>query len=131
MRDEGDDNNFNQLLSKIEVEEGKFTKFSSDLILKINFIKFKFNSIGYKRDLLLDLKDEEKRRVFSINDEDKFIFKTIEEVVRRLNKVFPNYSDAFILESLKGNSFNIYQTYKYLTDPKTYSSKNIFIFTKN
>ena len=71
----------------------------------------------------MDLKDEEKKRIFSINDEDKFIFKTVEEVVKRLNKVFPNYSDAFILESLKGNSFNIHQTYKYLTDPKTYSSK--------
>ena len=73
----------------------------------------------------MDLKDEEQRNVFSINDEDKFIFKNIEELVKRMNKVFPNYSDAFVLESLKGNSFNIYLTYKYLKDPKTNSS-NLF-----
>ena len=71
----------------------------------------------------MDLKEEEKRKVFSINDEDKFIFKTIEEVVKKMNRQFQNYSDAFILESLKGNSFNIFFTYKYLKDPKANSSK--------
>lgn len=70
----------------------------------------------------MDLKEEEQRNVFSINDEDKFVFKTIEEVVKKINRVFPNYSDAFILESLKGNSFNIFLTYKYLKDPKSNAS---------
>jgi hypothetical protein len=77
----------------------------------------------------MDLKVEETRNVFSINDEDKFIFKNIEDLVKKMNKFFPHYSDAFVLESLKGNSFNIYLTYKYLKDPKTNSSNLIcFIF---
>ena len=71
------------------------------------------------------MKEEEKKQVFSINDEDKFIFKTIEEVVKKISKSFPIYSEAFILESLKGNSFNIYQTCKYLIDPKNNTSKKI------
>jgi len=77
----------------------------------------------------VDLKAEERRNVFSINDEDKFIFKNIEEVVKKMNKFFPNYSDAFVLESLKGNSFNILLTYKYLKDPKSNTS-NLFLKIK-
>jgi hypothetical protein len=79
----------------------------------------------------MDLKAEEHRNVFSINDEDKFIFKNIEEVVKKMNKFFPNYSDAFVLESLKGNSFNIFLTYKYLKDPKSNASKYLIKFLKN
>jgi hypothetical protein len=77
----------------------------------------------------MNLKAEEQRNVFSINDEDKFIFKNIEDIVKKMNKFFPNYSDAFVLESLKGNSFNIFLTYKYLKDPKSNSSNiNLYNF---
>jgi len=68
------------------------------------------------------LKEEEKKMLFSINDEDKFIFKVIDEIIKKFNKIFPYYSESYILESLKGNSFNLLQTYKYLSDPKNNSS---------
>lgn len=79
-----------------------------------------------RRVYLMDLKEENQKNIFAINDEDKFIFKTIEDLVKKMNKMFPNYSDAFILESLKGNSFNILLTYKYLKDPKANASNYFF-----
>ena len=61
--------------------------------------------------------EEEKRRINTINEEDKFIFKAIDNVLDALSAEFKTYSPEFILEALKQNSMDIGKTYTYLKDP--------------
>ena len=61
--------------------------------------------------------EEEKRRINTINEEDKFIFKAIDNVLDALSAEFKTYSPEFILETLKQNSMDIGKTYTYLKDP--------------
>ena len=61
--------------------------------------------------------EEEKRRINTINEEDKYIFKAIDNVLDALSAEFKTYSPEFILETLKQNSMDIGKTYTYLKDP--------------
>ena len=61
--------------------------------------------------------EEEKRKINAINEEDKFIFKAIDNVVDGLSSEFKNYSTDFILDTLQQNSMDIGKTYTCLKDP--------------
>ena len=61
--------------------------------------------------------EEEKRKINAINEEDKFIFKAIDNVVDALSSEFKNYSTDFILDTLQQNSMDIGKTYTCLKDP--------------
>ena len=62
--------------------------------------------------------EEEKRKVNAINEEDKFVFKAIDNVVDALSSEFKNkYSTDFILDTLQQNSMDIGKTYTCLKDP--------------
>ena len=71
--------------------------------------------------------EEEKRKVNAINEEDKFVFKAIENVVDALSSEFKNkYSTDFILDTLQQNSMDIGRTHACLNDP---SKRKIIGFT--
>ena len=61
--------------------------------------------------------EEEKRKINTINEEDKFIFKAIDNVVETLHSEFKAFSPEFILETLRQNSMDIAKTYTCLKDP--------------
>ena len=61
--------------------------------------------------------EEEKRKMNTINEEDKFIFKAIDNVVDALSTEFKAYSPEFILETLRQNSMDIAKTYTCLKEP--------------
>ena len=61
--------------------------------------------------------EEEKRKMNMINEEDKFIFKAIDNVLDTLSSEFKNYSTDYILETMKQNSMDISKTYNYLKEP--------------
>ena len=61
--------------------------------------------------------EEEKRKINTINEEDKFIFKAIDNVVEALHSEFKAFSPEFILETLRQNSMDIAKTYTCLKDP--------------
>ena len=61
--------------------------------------------------------EEEKRKINTINEEDKFIFKAIDNVVEALHSEFKAFSPEFILETLRQNSMDIAKTYICLKDP--------------
>ena len=61
--------------------------------------------------------EEEKRKMNTINEEDKFIFKAIDNVMDILSSEFKNYSFDFILETMKQNSMDISKTYNCLKEP--------------
>ena len=67
--------------------------------------------------------EEEKRKINSINEEDKFVFKAIDNVLDALSSEFKNYSSDFILETLQQNSMDIGKTYACLKEP--IKNKNI------
>ena len=67
--------------------------------------------------------EEEKRKINSINEEDKFVFKAIDNVLDALSSEFKNYSNDFILETLQQNSMDIGKTYACLKEP--IKNKNI------
>ena len=67
--------------------------------------------------------EEEKRKINSINEEDKFIFKAIDNVLDALTSEFKNYTSDFILETLQQNSMDIGKTYACLKEPM--KNKNI------
>ena len=50
--------------------------------------------------------EEEKRKINTINEEDKFIFKAIDNVVEALHSEFKAFSPEFILETLRQNSMD-------------------------
>ena len=71
--------------------------------------------------------EEEKRKINAINEEDKFIFKAIDNVVEGLSSEFKNkYSTDFILDTLQQNSMDIGRTHACLNDP---SKRKIIGFT--
>ena len=61
--------------------------------------------------------EEEKRKMNMINEEDKFIFKAIDNVLDTLSSEFKNYSTDYILETMKQNSMDISKTYNCLKEP--------------
>ena len=61
--------------------------------------------------------EEEKKKINTINEEDKFIFKAIDNVVEALSAEFKAYSTEFILETLRQNSMDIAKTYICLKEP--------------
>ena len=64
--------------------------------------------------------EEEKRKMNMINEEDKFIFKAIDNVLDTLSSEFKNYSTDYILETMKQNSMDISKTYNCLKEPWIY-----------
>ena len=70
--------------------------------------------------------EEEKRKLNTINEEDKFVFKAIDNVLDALSSEFKNYSSEFILDTLQQNSMDIGKTYTCLKDP---SKSKIIGFT--
>ena len=70
-----------------------------------------------KNSYLNEKVEEEKRRMNTINEEDKFIFKAIDNVMDILSSEFKNYSFDYILETMKQNSMDISKTYNCLKEP--------------
>jgi len=70
-----------------------------------------------KNSYLNEKVEEEKRKINTINEEDKFIFKAIDNVLDILSTEFKNYSVDFILETMKQNSMDISKTYNCLKEP--------------
>ena len=66
---------------------------------------------------LNEIVEEEKRKMNTINEEDKFIFKAIDNVLDALSSEFKNYSVDYILETMKQNSMDISKTYNCLKEP--------------
>lgn len=66
---------------------------------------------------LNNVKDEEKKKLNTINEEDKFVFKAVDNVIDGLSHEFKNFSQEYILELLKQNSMDIAKTYACLKDP--------------
>ena len=60
---------------------------------------------------------EEKTKLNTINEDDKFVFKAIDNVLEAISAEFKNYSPDFILETLKQNSMDIAKTYMCLKEP--------------
>ena len=61
--------------------------------------------------------EEEKKKLNTINEDDKFVFKAIDNVVDALSSEFKNYSTDFIVDTLQQNSMDIGKTYLCLKDP--------------
>ena len=57
------------------------------------------------------------------SEEDKKIFSEIEIIVNTLKGVVPEASEQEIWDSLKKNSFNVINSYLYLTEPEVYEGK--------
>ena len=70
-----------------------------------------------KDSYLNEIIEEEKRKMNTINEEDKFIFKAIDNVLDTLSSEFKNYSVDYILETMKQNSMDISKTYNCLKEP--------------
>ena len=70
-----------------------------------------------KNSYLNEKVEEEKRKMNTINEEDKFIFKAIDNVMDILSSEFKNYSFDFIIETMKQNSMDISKTYNCLKEP--------------
>ena len=70
-----------------------------------------------KENYLNEYTEEEKKRLNTINEDDKFIFKTIDNVLDVLCSEFKNYGQDYILETLQQNSLDIAKTYACLKDP--------------
>lgn len=60
--------------------------------------------------------EEEKKKLLSITEDDKFIFKVIDNVIDELTKEFKHYSREYIFEVLSANSMNIGRAYQSLTN---------------
>ena len=71
--------------------------------------------------------EQEKAKILSINEEDKFVFRVMDNIVKGLQNSFPQYTKNYIIEVLRGNSMNIENAYIYLSDPIRNSS---IIFTE-
>ena len=70
----------------------------------------KFNYLNEKT-------EEEKRKLNTINEDDKFVFKAIDNVLDALSLEFKHYTSEFILETLQQNSMDISKTYSCLKEP--------------
>ena len=70
-----------------------------------------------KESYLNEVTEEEKKKLNTINEDDKFIFKTIDNVLDVLCSEFKSYGQDYILETLQQNSLDIGKTYAFLKDP--------------
>ncbi len=61
--------------------------------------------------------EEDKKKLNTINEDDKFVFKAIDNVLDSLSSEFKNYSTDYILDTLQQNSMDISKTYTCLKDP--------------
>ena len=64
-----------------------------------------------KNNYLNEKTEEEKRKLNTINEDDKFVFKAIDNVLDSLSSEFKNYTNDFILDTLQQNSMDITKTY--------------------
>ena len=76
-----------------------------------------------KNNYLNEKTEEEKRKLNTINEDDKFIFKAIDNVLDSLSSEFKNYTTDFILDTLQQNSMDITKTYLCLKEPM--KNKNV------
>ena len=76
-----------------------------------------------KNNYLNEKNEEEKRKLNSINEDNKFIFKVIDNVLDGFSSEFKNYTKDFILDTLQQNSMDIYKTYICLKEPM--KNKNV------
>ena len=76
-----------------------------------------------KNNYLNEKIEEEKKKLNTINEENKFIFKAIDNVLDTLSSEFKNYTTDFILDTLQQNSMDIYKTYICLKEPM--KNKNV------
>ena len=72
--------------------------------------------------------EDEKRKLLTINEDDKFIFKSIDNVLDGLCNEFPNLTREYVLDMLVSNSMNIARTYLSLSNPE---HKKIYSFTQS
>ena len=72
--------------------------------------------------------EDEKRKLLTINEDDKFIFKSIDNVLDGLCKEFPNLTRDYVLDTLVANSMNIARTYLSLSNPE---QKKLYSFTES
>ncbi len=68
-------------------------------------------------EFLSTLNDGQKKRILSINEDDKLEFKIIKEYVEKLSSHFPQYNRSYIVDVLFGTSMNIEKAYFFLKDP--------------
>ena len=61
--------------------------------------------------------EEEKKKLNTINEDDKFVFKAIDNVLDSFSSEFKNYSTDYILDTLQENSMDISRTYTCLKEP--------------
>ena len=61
--------------------------------------------------------EEEKKILNTIKEDDKFVFKAIDNVLDTLSSEFKNYTSEYILDTLKQNSMDISRTYTCLKEP--------------
>ena len=107
-------------LNELYNENKKLTDYQNTLIKLQSEEKDKLN-------YLQEFTTEEKKKLHMINEDDKFIFKTIDNVLDNLCKDFPNYPREFILNLLISNSMNIVTTYICLANP---SQKHLYSFSE-
>ena len=107
-------------LNEIYNENKKLTDYQNTLIKLKSEEKDKLN-------YLQEFTSAEKKKLHTINEDDKFAFKTIDNVLDNLCKDFPNYPREFILNILISNSMNIVTTYICLANP---SQKNLYSFSE-
>jgi chemotaxis protein histidine kinase CheA len=107
-------------LNEIYNENKKLTDYQNTLIKLQSEEKDKLN-------YLQEFTTEEKKKLHMINEDDKFIFKTIDNVLDNLCKDFSNYPREFILNVLISNSMNIVTTYICLANP---SQKHLYSFSE-
>ena len=76
-----------------------------------------------KNNYLNEKIEEEKQKLNAINEENKFIFKAIDNVLDTLCSEFKNYTSDFIFDTLQQNSMDISKTYICLKEPM--KNKNV------
>lgn len=70
-----------------------------------------------KFNYLTEVTDDEKKKLNTINEDDKFVFKAVDNVVEGLSHEFKNYTQEYILDMLQQNSMDISKTYSCLKEP--------------
>jgi hypothetical protein len=62
---------------------------------------------------------QEERKLFTVSEQDRFLFKNVEATVEGFKKEFVSLTSDYIYKALQGNSMDINQTYKYLRNPES------------
>ena len=93
-----------------------------------NVINKLANEDTSKFNYLQQFTEDEKRKLLTINEDDKFIFKSIDNVLDGLCNEFPNLTREYVLDMLVSNSMNIARTYLSLSNPE---NKKIYSFTQS